>query len=92
MDNNSEVYKSFVLLDYFEPHLCAEIRSYLAAAKNAEQLDMAHRYLRDTFVYLVNERKAEMLRRATPQPHAEPPQVFPWKAGDMLRAELEGEK
>jgi hypothetical protein len=64
MDNNSEVYKSFTLFDYFEPKLCAEIRSYLAAAKNADQLETAQKLLRDTLVYLLNERQSEMKRQS----------------------------
>lgn len=64
MDNSSEVYKSFVLFDYFEPKLCAEIRSYLAAAKNADQLETAQKLLRDTLVYLLNERNQELAKQA----------------------------
>jgi hypothetical protein len=64
MINNTEVYKSFVLFDYFEPKLCAEIRSYLTAAKNPDQLETAQKLLRDTLVYLLNERQAQMKEQA----------------------------
>lgn len=67
MDNNSDVYKSFVLLDYFQPKLCADIRAFLATAKNPEQLEMAQKSLRDTLVYLLNERHAQMKAAERPE-------------------------
>jgi hypothetical protein len=63
IEKSSEAYKNFVLLDYFQPKLCADIRAFLATAKNAEQLDIACRTLKDTVSYLVDHRNAELARR-----------------------------
>lgn len=70
MDDNGDVYKSFVLFDYFEPRLCAEIKSYLDATKDLEQFEIAFKTLRDSLVYLANQRQrvlTEQSRETTAQ-------------------------
>jgi hypothetical protein len=73
-EGNSDVYKSFVCFDYFEPRLSAEIKSYLDAAKNLEQFEIAFKTLRDSLVYLANQRQQVLTEqsRKTTAPSAQP--------------------